>query len=57
MIRKSLAQMNGETHGISVRQTVEDSMAEQPSWAKEGLVDVGDFAVDGADDLEAEEVG
>lgn len=32
-------------------------MAQQPSWAKEGLVDVGGFAVDGADDLEAEEVG
>ncbi len=42
---------------MRIVEPMEDAMAEQPPWTKEGLVDVGSFAVDGADDLEAEEVG
>lgn len=49
--------MSRETRGVFVRQTVKDAMAQQSTWTKKGLIDVGGLAIDGADDLEAEEVG
>lgn len=42
---------------MRIFEPAKDTMAEQPTWTQESLVDVSGFTVDGADDVEAEEVG
>ncbi len=57
LIGEGFAEVIGETGGVLMREAVKDAMAEHAPRAHEGGIDVGGAAVDGADDLEAEEVG
>ena len=42
---------------FGIAEPVEDAMAKQAARAEQRLIDVRSFAVDGADDLETEEIG